>query len=237
MRAASRITKATKKTQDVPPLQNGDHLTVEEFEHRYESMPEVKKAELIEGIVYMPSPVTQDFHGNPAAIVITWLGVYAAYTPGTEHGDNSTLKLQRGASEPQPDALLLQLAEYGGQSHKDEDGYIVGAPEVLAEIAASSVAYDLHEKLFSYEKNGVLEYIVWRVEDEAVDWFFLRGGKFIRLKRGSDGIYRSKVFPGLWLDPAALVAGNLARVLEVVQQGIASPEHARFVDKLKAKKK
>jgi hypothetical protein len=69
---------------------------------------------------------------------------------------------------------------------------------------------------------------VW---DEAVDWFVLRGGRFEPLPL-AEGIYRSEVLPGLWLDPAAVVRGDLARVLQVLQQGLASPEHAAFVARL-----
>jgi hypothetical protein len=233
MHSASRTTKAPSKT--IPPLRNGDFLSVAEFERRYEAMPEVKKAELIGGIVYMGSPVSVD-HGSPHMKLVGWLAAYEAFTPGVEGGDNTTVRLGKGRNQPQPDALLRILPEFGGQS-QSKKGYIVGAPEMAAEVAFSTASLDLHSKLAAYESNGVQEYIVWRVEDEAVDWFVLRAGKFARLKVSADGIYRSTVFPGLWLDAKALIARDLAGVLRVVQQGIASPEHARFVTKLQAKKK
>ena len=221
----------------IPPLRNGDHLTVAEFERRYEAMPEVKKAELINGVVYMGSPVTIDFHAEPHGHILTWIGHYSAFTEGTQFGDNATLKLAVGASQPQPDAVLRILPEYGGQTKTDAKRYVVGGAELNAEVSASSATFDLHEKLTTYEQNSVREYVVWRVEDDAIDWFILKSGRYQRLAKTKGGLFKSKVFPGLWLDPKAMIAGNLAKVLDVVQQGIASPEHRRFVEKLRARKK
>ena len=139
-------------------------------------------------------------------------------------------------NEPQPDGLLLIEPERGGQALIDEEGYIVGGPELVAEISASSVSRDLKPKLRVYQRHRVQEYIVVRVRDEEVDWFIRRRGQFRRLRPGRDGIIRSEVFPGLWLDPSALIRRDLVRVLAVLQQGLASPEHAAFVARLKEKK-
>lgn len=214
-----------------PPLEPGDHLTREEFERRYEAMPGLKKAELIEGVVYMPSPVRLDQHGSPHAHLIGWLVVYLANTPGVRVGDNSTLRLDLG-NEPQPDALMLIEPACGGQVALGADGYVEGGPELVAEVAASSVAIDLHTKLRVYRRNRVQEYLVWRVLDRAVDWFVLRQGEYDRLPLSPAGFYQSEVFPGLWLDPEALVRSDVGTVLRVLQQGIASPEHAAFVARL-----
>jgi hypothetical protein len=211
-----------------PRLQNGDRLTRAEFERRYQAMPEVKKAELIEGIVYMPSRVSIN-HAGPHFDLIGWLGFYCAATPGVEGSDSGTVRLDWD-NEPQPDAFLRFLA---GQSRIDADDYIAGAPELVGEVAVSSVSIDLHAKLQAYRRNGVREYIVWRVEDTAIDWFVLREGRFELLPQTESGIYRSEVFAGLWLDPAALIRGDLARVVEVLQQGLASPEHAALVHQLR----
>ncbi|MBI3330470.1 MAG: Uma2 family endonuclease [Nitrospinae bacterium] len=215
----------------VPALENGDRLTRDEFERRYEAMPHLKKAELIEGVVYVPSPVRYRHHGAPHALVISWLGQYAAGTPGVGLSGNSTVRLDLD-NEPQPDALLLIDPSCGGQTRVSPDDYIEGAPELVAEVASSSVSYDLHAKLHVYRRNGVREYIVWRVLDEAIDWFVLRAGQYERLPVDPNGLLRSEVFPGLWLDPEALVRGDLATVLAIVQQGLASPEHATFVTRL-----
>jgi Uma2 family endonuclease len=206
-------------------------LTRDEFERRYDAMPHLKKAELINGVVYVPLPVSHRFHGNPHFNLIFWLGTYAVATPGTEGGDNSSLRLDL-ENEPQPDTHLLILPTHGGHVQFDGDGYIVSAPDWLGEVAASSASYDLHEKLKAYRRIGVKEYVVWRVYDRAIDWFVRRKGRFDRLKLTPSGLYQSRVFPGLWLDPAALVDGNLPRVAEVVQKGLASPEHTRFVARL-----
>src|SRR5262249_38685877 len=159
------------------------------------------------------------------------LGNYRMFTPGVKVADNSTVRLDLD-NEPQPDALMMLEAAHGGQARFDKDGYVAGGSELAAEVAASSVSIDLHDKLQAYQRNGVREYIVWRVEDEVIDWFLLRKGQYAPLKPAGDGVYRSKVFPGLWLDPAALVRSDLARVVQTAQQGIASPEHAKFVAKL-----
>ena len=215
----------------LPPLQNGDNLTAEEFERRFDAMPGLKKAELIEGVVYMPPPVSDEDHGAPHFDLVTWLGLYRIATPGVVGGDNSTLRLNR-RNRPQPDAFLRILPEYGGRARRDDDGYLVAAPDLMAEVAASSASYDLGVKLDLYRRHEVREYVAWRVYDVTLDWFILRGDRYEPLPPGQDGILRSEVFPGLWLDPAALLRGDLAAVLRVVQQGLASPEHAAFLARL-----
>jgi Uma2 family endonuclease len=212
----------------IPPLQNGDRLSRVEFERRYDAMPGLKKAELIEGEVYMGSPVRQRQHGLPHGQIITWLGTYTAATPGLEFGDDSSLRLDLD-NMPQPDAFLMINHERGGKARVSDDDYVEGAPELVAEIAASSVSYDLGKKLHVYRRNGVREYLVWRVQDREIDWFVLRDGKYESLAAGDDGILRSTVFPGLWLDQPALLRGDLATVLAAVQQGLASADHAAFV--------
>jgi Uma2 family endonuclease len=234
MATVTQASSNYESREPVPALRAGDRLTRSEFERRYAAMPQVKKAELIEGIVYMPSPVTHVDHGSPHFDLITWLGVYRASTPMVRGGDNSTLRLDLD-NEPQPDAFLLILPETGGQSRIDPQGYVEGAPELIAEVAASSASYDLHDKLNVYRRNGAKEYVVWRVWDKSIDWFIFCEGRYDRLIPAPDGLYRSQVFPGLWLDPAALIQGNLARVLEVCLQGLSSPEHSEFVRKFQKK--
>jgi Uma2 family endonuclease len=212
-------------------LRNGDRLTRAEFERRYAAMPDVKKAELIEGEVYMPSPVSDD-HSGAHFDLITWLGLYRLATPGVVGGDNGTLRLDLD-NEPQPDAFLRILASHGGQARVDADGYVTGAPELVAEVAVSSVSIDLHGKLHVYRRNGVREYVVWRVEDAQIDWFVLREGRYEPLPRTPAGLYQSEVLPGLCLDPAALIRGDLLTVFQAVQQGLAGPEHAAFVARLR----
>jgi Uma2 family endonuclease len=231
--AVSTTTLASSVERDnaVLPLENGDRLSRAEFERRYDTMPHLKKAELIEGVVHVPSPVRYLQHGPPHAQLIGWLMQYAAHTSGVGVADNTSVRLDLD-NEPQPDALLLIDPACGGQSHLSADDFIEGAPELVAEVASSSVSYDLHAKLHVYRRNGVREYVVWRVLNWEIDWFVLRAGQYERLPLDANGLLRSEVFAGLWLDPAALLQGNLARVLAVVQQGIASPEHATFVARL-----
>ena len=154
--STTTVSTAGPPTVDqVPPLQAGDRLTREEFERRYEATPHLKKAELIEGVVYMPPPVSANGHGVPHASFTTWLGMYWWATPGVQVGDNTTLRLDLD-NEPQPDNFLRILPECGGQSG-DSGGYIAGAPELIAEVASSSVSYDLHDKMNAYRRNGVCE--------------------------------------------------------------------------------
>jgi Uma2 family endonuclease len=224
--------RAKSAHPDIPPLENGDRLARPEFERRYEAMPELKKAELIEGVVYVPSPVSPK-HGSPHFTLIGWLSHYSMTTPGLMGCDNTSLRLDLD-NEPQPDVFLLILPTHGGQAGMDEDGYVAGAPELVGEIAASSASYDLPQKLEVYRRSGAREYVVWRVLDQAVDWFILREGRYEPMPRDNAGIYRSEVFPGLWLDSEALLRGDLLGVIQILQQGIASPEHAEFVTRLQA---
>jgi Uma2 family endonuclease len=211
------------------PLEAGDHLTRAEFERRYEACPDLKKAELVEGVVYVPSPVRLDVHAAPHGLISAWLCVYEGRTPGVVMGDNATVRLDLD-NEPQPDALLRIVR--GGQSRLSEDGYVEGAPEAVVEITASTASYDLHAKLRAYRRNGVREYVVWRVRDEALDWLVLEAGAYVPLPPAIDGTLRSRVFPGLWLDPPALLRRDIPRVLAVLEEGLKSPEHAAFVDLL-----
>jgi len=210
-----------------PPLRAGDRLTRDEFERRYNEMPEINKAELVEGVVYMPSPVSAEGHGVPHFKFNGWLFLYDMQTPTVEGGDNSSLKLDID-NMPQPDGYLRLLPEHGGQS-KIVEGYIEGPPELILEVAASTESHDLHDKFNAYRRNGVREYLVWRVRDRAIDWFVLRQGRYERLQPDENGIFKSTAFPGLWLDAAALVDRDMPRVAEVLRQGTSSREHAEFV--------
>ena len=223
----------------VPPLRNGDRLNSAEFLRRYAAMPDLNKAELIGGSTYvMASPVSSEGHSDPHADLITWLGVYRASTPGVRVGNNATVILSEDDT-PQPDALLRVLPECGGQCRLNGEDYVEGPPEFVAEVARSSVNYDLHDKLDSYCTHGVREYLVWRTEDAAVDWFALRGSGddaiYEPLPVGRDGAIRSEVFPGLRLDPAALLRRDLAGVLARLNEGLAADEHAAFAAGLAAK--
>ena len=215
----------------LPPLENGDHLTREEFERRFDAMPNLKKAELLEGIVFIGSPVRLNHHGRPHVRASAWLYFYEGRTPGVMVGDNTSVRID-DESMPQPDLCMLIDPTRGGRTNASEDDYVEGGPELIIEVSASTVSIDLHTKLRIYRRNNVQEYIAWRVRDRAIDWFILRDGEYVKLPPGPDGIYRSEVFPGLWLDPNFLFESNLERMLEVLGQGLASPEHAAFVARL-----
>jgi Uma2 family endonuclease len=221
-----RAVRPDRATAAIPPLQPGDRLTRAEFERRYAAVPQVKKAELIEGVVFMPSPVHYS-HGKPHGMMIGWLANYCAGTAGVEFADNATVRLD-AENEFQPDALLRIVTEAGGQSHISPDDYVEGAPELVVEIAVSSASYDLYDKLPVYRRTGVQEYLVWQINDQQFDWFVLEEGRYVTLPADPQGIARSRLFPGLWLDIAALMAGDLATVLAELQTGLASAEHAAF---------
>lgn len=222
--------QTSARENGLPPLEQGDRLTRAEFHRRYAAMPRLKKAELIEGVVHMPSPVRHTTHGRPHALILTWLGAYYAATPGADFGDNATVILD-AENEVQPDALLRLRS---GQSVLNADGYIEGAPELIVEVAASSVSYDLHDKLPVYRRNQVREAVIWQVHDRRIDWFHLEEGVYAPLQADADGVIRSRVFPGLWLAVPAMLAEDLATVLTVLQQGVARDEHARFIAQIRA---
>jgi Uma2 family endonuclease len=211
------------------PLESGDRLTRAEFEQRDHAMPELKKAELIEGVVYVPSPVRYTSHAKPHAFIVGWLIAYAAATPGVDLGDNATVRLDMD-NEPRPDVLVRIAEPSGGQSDVTPDDYIEGSPELIVEVAASSASYDVHDKWRVYRRNQVQEYLVWRVHEQRFDWWQLRNGAYIPLQADVAGIVRSKVFPGLWLDVPALLDGQLAPVLAALQTGLTTPEHQTFVE-------
>jgi Uma2 family endonuclease len=232
VRPISRPTIRPFHKPVVPPLEAGERLTRHEFERRYEAMPHLKKAELIEGVVYMPSPVRAS-HSQAHGEIIGWLATYCAATPGIRFGDNATVRLD-ARNEVQPDVFLCVKAKAGGRSRVSADDYIEGAPELIVEVALSGRSYDLREKLCVYRRHEVQEYIVWQVYDARVTWFALVEGESARLQPDADGVIRSRVFPGLRLAVSALVAGDLAAVLVEVRQGVASPEHATFVAEVSA---
>lgn len=211
---------------EIPPLEAGDFLSREEFERRYEAMPGVKKAELIEGIVYMPSPVRFDKHAEPHSWLITWGGLYVEATAGIQSGSDATVRLD-DANEPQPDLILRIRPDWGGKS-RNEEGYIAGPPEFAAEVAASSASYDRHQKKRAYERAGVQEYLIWVIRDQSVEWWQRVDGRYELLPVDPDGIIRSRQFPGLWLNTAAVQNQSLSLLLGTLRDGIASPEHADF---------
>jgi len=220
----------------VPPLENGDRLTTGEFLRRYEAMPHIKKAELVEGVVYVGSPVRLEQHAKPDGIVQGWLSYYAARTPGTEHATNATDRLDI-ENAPQPNALLRILPECGGRSRVDEKGYLTGPPQLAAEVCASGASIDLHDKLRAYRRAGILEYLVWRTVEGQFDWFVLEQEDYRPNTPDTQGVIYSRVFPGLWMDLAALLAMDSGRVLDMLDRGLATPEHAAFVTRLKAQVK
>jgi len=231
-RTVSEHLSTAEERRSLFPLENGDRLTRAEFERRYQAMPNIKKAELIEGVVYMASPLRFDPHAEPHGLVITWLGVYRSATPGVRLGIEPTVRLDMD-NEPQPDGVLLLDETVGGQSRIDADGYVVGAPEFIAEIAASSAAYDLGDKLRAYRRNGVQEYLVWQVLDRRLDWFTLTQGEYVPLQADAEGVLRSNIFPGLWLAVPALLEEDFAGVLAVLQEGLGTSEHGAFVQQFR----
>ena len=181
----------------------------------------------------MGSPVRYAQHGRPDANLSAWLSFYRLATPGVEQADNCTLRLDLD-NEPQPDLLLRLPERVGGRSRVAADGHLEGAPELVVEVAASSVSYDLHEKLAVYRRSGVLEYLVHRVDDGEVDWFVLTRGAYVRTSADAGGLLRSQAFPGLWLDVGALLRGDLEALHRVVARRLADPAHAAFLARLRA---
>ncbi len=204
-------------------LESGDRLSRAEFERRWAGVPRLKRAELIDGVVYMNAAVSYP-HGDIHGALAVWLGVYAASTPRASMATEASVRLD-DQNMPQPDVVLRLDPTVGGQSWIDADGFLNGPPELVAEAASSSVSYDLHQKLDVYRRFGVREYVVVRIHDRAIDWFRLVDEQYVPLTPGDDGILRSSLFAGLWLDSVALLRGDQARVLTVLNEGLASAEH------------
>lgn len=214
-----------------PPLENGDRLSRAEFERRYQAMPDLRKAELIEGIVYtMASPLRIKSHGEPHGNLTGWLWTYKTFTPNLVLGIEPTVRLDPD-NEPQPDAVLFVP---GRQATIADDDYIDGAPELAIEVAASTASIDLHDKKRAYRRNGICEYIVWRTLDAQLDWFRLEADEYVIVEGDGQGILQSQVFPGLWLDKAALLSGDMAQVLTVLQMGMATTEYQSFAQEIRA---
>ena len=230
---------ATPATPIVPPrevgfesaaplLEAGDRLSRSEFERRYERMPRLKKAELIEGTVYMPSPVRARKHARPHFCLAAWFAAYEEETPGVECFLNSTVRLDL-ENEPQPDLVLIKKPAKGGQTRISADDYLERAPELAVEVVGSSQAYDLHQKKGAYRRNGVCEYLAWITPENRLVWWELVEEEYQEIAPAEDGLLRSRVFPGLWLNPTALLRGDLKGVLATLRRGLASAEHRAFL--------
>lgn len=224
-------TEISSSDLTIPALQPGDRMLRDEFERLYHAMTDCKKAELIEGVVYVPSPARLRHHAEPHFQLNTWLGVYAASTPGVQGADNATNRLDM-ENEPQPDCMLFIEPELGGQIRISEDDYVTGPPEFVAEFSSSSLALDRGPKLRTFQRHGVKEYLIWRVDDRMFEWNILRGSEYQLLNANEEGLLCSEVFPGLWLDAAAMIGGDLSRVLAQLQRGLESEGHVTFVDQL-----
>lgn len=227
------VIHSPKSNASIPPLENGDRLSRKEFEHRYAAAPHIKKAELIEGVVYVAAALRFRNHGQPHARLIVWLGNYQVATIGTALADNSTVRLDLD-NDPQPDVALFIEPEFGGQVRISSDDYLEGAPELIAEVVASSAAYDLGDKKKAYRRNGVREYLVWQMFENKLDWFVLQDDEYVLLLPDEAGIVRSQTFPGLWLAIDSLLNGDMLQVIAILQQGLNSPEHQTFVEQLRS---
>ena len=192
-----------------PALESGMRLTAEEFDRRYETADCIR-AELVQGVVYVASPVRIDEHANPDSWMAAWVTNYSVTHPGTQSGTNATVRLSAN-DRVQPDALLRKRT--AGKSRVADDGYIDGAPELVVEIAASSASIDLNVKKESYRRAGVQEYLVWATEDDRVSWFSLEGREYVELQPDADGWTHSLVFPGLRMHIERLLDGEGSVVL------------------------
>ena len=216
-------------------LHEGLRLSRAEFERRSAKRPDLKKVELIDGIVRMPSAVRYAGHGKPHAAIVGWLVTYAVATPGVHVVDNATLRLA-GDNDLQPDAAMLIDPGAGGQARVSADDYLEGAPELVAEVAVSSASRDLHDKLRLYERNGVRDYLVCCVPDRRLDWFELVQGAYRARAADAAGVVRSAVFPGLWLNVGAILSDDPAAVLQTLHEGLADPSHAAFLSGLRSRR-
>jgi Uma2 family endonuclease len=226
------MSTAERPIRSAPaPLVEGQRLDQPEFHRRYEAIASEARAELVNGVVFIPSPVGPE-HGRAHVPALVWLSYYEENTPGVEVLDNTSTVLGP-QSEPQPDAQLRILSECGGRTETDRR-FVQGVPELLVEVSHTTRYIDLGPKLDDYERAGVWDYVVCALEPDEVLWHVRQEGKLTAVSPDADGIHRSRVFPGLWLDPAALLARDTRRLRAVLDQGLATPEHAVFVARLAA---
>lgn len=218
------------RSNRLPPLENGDRLDQKTFHARYQAMPEDFRAELIGGIVHVPSPQKIP-HSKAQRLVVRWLDEYTEATPGTETLLNNT-QILGPDSEPQPDSCLFITPDYGGQVYADKDDYLHGAPEMIVEVSSSTESIDLHGKKQDYQKAGVQGYVVVALRAQQVFWFVRQCGKYKEVPLPAEGIFRSQAFPGLWLDTEAMLRCHRQGVLAPLKRGLASPEHTAFVTKM-----
>ena len=212
-------------SRTAPPLQSGDRLGVAEFHQRYAQHPSIKKAELVEGVVYVSSPVYAT-HGEPHLVLNFWVGLYLTQTPGVRAADNLSVRLDN-ENEVQPDICLwLQ----NGAAQLSNAGLLLGAPDLVVEVAASSAAYDLHQKLRVYQRSGVREYLVFAAYEQETHWFHLADGVYQQIVADDKGVLRSRLFPGLWIHPDHVWNNDFAAMQTLLQAGLDSPEHTQFVN-------
>ena len=237
MRRRSAVRKGSNGHVEAPLLfENGDRMTRADFHRRYEAMPWINKAELIEGIVHMPAATKRKNHGQPHSDLVWWLRHYSLHTDGTDCCDNTTILLDLD-NELQPDVFLRISPECGGQTRDTADDYVEGSPELIAEVASSSASYDLHSKKNAYRRNGVREYLVWLTREKRIEWWRLDGGEYVSLPADRRGMIKSTVFPGLWLDVPALLKDDMLTVQAKLQDGITSSEAAAFRKALSVRRK
>jgi Uma2 family endonuclease len=218
----------------IPSLVDGERLTRDEFESRYDATPNLKRAYLLEGIVRVGGPVRAIGHGDCCCVLIGWIGSYFVATPGTQAAAHAHIRLD-SRNMLQPDVSFIIRPSQGGQARISADDYLEGGPELVAEVWARDVRFDFQAKRRIYQRHGVREFVVWRVERKQIYWFILRNGQYDRLTPTSAGLLCSETFPGLWLDTAALFADDYAGVMATLQRGIADPTHADFVAELQSR--
>lgn len=226
--SAKRSTKPIRNGK-LPLLYDGLRLDRVTFHRLYEASPELKRVQLIEGIVHMPSPMRFVQHANPQTCINGWLFCYVTQTPGVNTGGSATLKID-DENEFEPDGMLFYD---NGQLIIADDGYLEGVPELAVEVTASTFTIDSKEKFRVYEKHGVKEYLLWNTEAGTITWYARHKDKFVPMKSNRAGILKSKIFPGLWLEVAAMREGDMTQVMKTLYEGLASAPHRQYVKRFK----
>lgn len=231
MRSNKRSIRRMIQRIPTYPADDAELMTRDEFELQYPAAPELQKAELIEGRACLQPPEEAREHADLQSRLSAWLNAYAVGTEGVEHIAGRRVRLDRH-NEPQPDGLLRIYPSRGGQTRTGQDGWIEGPPELITEISASSAGHPLHGKLEAYRRNGVREYVIWIAFEAEILWFRLDREQYVPVRRDASGLYKSEVFPGLWLDPEWLIDGEVTKALRTLRQGLSTLEHAAFVARL-----
>ena len=220
-----------RRVPEADRLRDGERIPPDEFRRRCGVLEAVGvdfRVEYVNGVVRMMPPPNFAGHTHPIRVMQGLLSAYTRQTPGvidyTESG--VTLPVEETSADVSPDLCLVVQPGRGGQMSVDDAGYFVGPPELVVEVANSSLSYDLGEKRDLYEAAGVQEYLVHATRERRLLMMRRDGDRFRTVMPDADGVLASRIFPGLVFDTAAIIADDIAAAEATLDRVMQSPEVA-----------